>query len=56
MTVGGGGARRENSRRARGEVGWLSRPVAQKVMRRMERGAEETCPLTEREMDVLQLL
>ena len=33
---------------ARGEVGWLSRSVAQKVMRRMEGRAEETCPLTER--------
>ncbi len=41
---------------ARGEVGWLSQPVAQKVMRRLQGAAEETCPLTEREMDVLQLL
>ena len=41
---------------ARGEEGWLSRAVAEKVMRRMRDGAEEVCPLTERELDVLQLL
>ena len=41
---------------ARGEVGWLSRPVAEKVMRRMREETEEVCPLTERELDVLRLL
>ncbi len=41
---------------ARGEAGWLSRPVAEKVMRRMREGTEESCPLTERELDVLRLL
>lgn len=41
---------------ARGEVGWLSRPVAQKVVLRMQKGAAEQCPLSEREMDVLRLL
>jgi two-component system response regulator DegU len=41
---------------AQGEAGWLSQSVAQKVMRHLHGAAEETCPLTEREMDVLQLL
>ena len=41
---------------ARGEAGWFSRPVAEKVIRRMREGAEESRPLTERELDVLQLL
>ena len=40
---------------AKGEIGWLSRPVAQKVVLRMQRAAEQ-CPLSEREMDVLRLL
>jgi len=42
---------------ARGEEGWLSRPVAEKVMRRA-RGEvkEDVCLLTERELDVLRLL
>lgn len=41
---------------AQGEVGWLSRPVAEKVMRRMREETEEVCPLTERELDILRLL
>ena len=41
---------------ARGEMGWLSRPVAEKVMRRVGKGTEEVCPLTGRELDVLRLL
>jgi len=38
---------------ARGEAGWLSRPVAEKVM---QRARGEVCSLTERELDVLRLL
>ena len=41
---------------ARGEEGWLSRPVAEKVMQRIGKGTEGVCPLTGRELDVLRLL